>query len=104
MIVVGDGDQVAELKSIAVYPDYQGKDLGRRLVDAVIEHAARAGATRLVVTTASADTGNLRFYQKTGFRMVRIVRDFFTADSGYAPKAVINGIPLRDQVVLDRTI
>jgi hypothetical protein len=56
----------------------------------------------LFVSTATADIGNLRFYQRQGFRMYRIVQDAFTPENGYAAGVLIDGIPLRDQVFLER--
>ena len=58
---------------------------------------------RHVVATASADVGNLRFYQRLGFRMRSIDRDAFTADTGYEPGLRIDGIELRDRAWLDRS-
>jgi len=55
----------------------------------------------VIVATAAADIGNLRFYQRQGFRMSRIVRDAFTRSNGYQEGATIDGIPLRDQVFLE---
>jgi hypothetical protein len=58
----------------------------------------------MVVATAAADIGNLRFYQRTGFRLCRIERDAFTSADGYPDSIVIAGIPLRDRVWLDREL
>jgi len=54
----------------------------------------------LLVATAAADIGNLRFYQRMGFRMLRIERDAFTAADGYPAGLAVDGIPLRDRVWL----
>jgi hypothetical protein len=62
------------------------------------------GRRRLLVATAAADVGNLRFYQRVGFRMLRIERDAFGPGAGYAAGIVIDGIPLRDRVWLDRVL
>ena len=55
----------------------------------------------LRVATGAADTGNLRFYQRLGFRMRSIERDAFTPANGYPPGLEIDGIELRDRVWLD---
>jgi hypothetical protein len=73
---------------------------------AAADHApARCGGrSTLLVATAAADTGNLRFYQRLGFRMREVERDAFTAATGYAPGLEIDGIALRDRVWLDRRV
>jgi hypothetical protein len=58
----------------------------------------------ILVATAAADIGNLRFYQRQGFRMRSVERDAFTPATGYPPGLLIDGIELRDRVWLDRTV
>jgi hypothetical protein len=56
------------------------------------------------VVAAAADVGNLRFYQRQGFRMRSIERDACTPATGYPPGISIDGIGLRDRVWLDRPV
>jgi hypothetical protein len=60
--------------------------------------------TTVLVATAAADIGNLRFYQRQGFRMRSVERDAFTPATGYPPGLLIDGIELRDRVWLDRVV
>jgi hypothetical protein len=76
--------------------------VGARLVAAAVELLAAEGQRLLVVATAAADVGNLRFYQRQGFRLRSVERDAFTPATGYPPGIVIDGIELRDRVWLDR--
>jgi predicted N-acetyltransferase YhbS len=87
-----------------VRADVQGQGVGALLVRAAIELAAGESATMLLVATAAADPGNLRFYQRQGFRMRSIERDAFGPATGYPPGISIDGIPLRDRVWLDQPI
>ena len=98
------GDDAAELKSMAVAENRRGTGVGRALVRAALEHCRQNAATRLLVATAAADVGNLRFYQRQGFRMLRIERDAFEASTGYPDEIVIDGIPLRDRVWLSQDL
>jgi ribosomal protein S18 acetylase RimI-like enzyme len=91
----------AEIKNMAVDPSHQGAGIGRALIGAAIALARDERCSTLVVATAAADTGNLRFYQRLGFRMRAVERDAFTAATGYPPGIVVEGIPLRDRVWLD---
>lgn len=86
-----------EIKSIAVSREERGRGIGAALVRAAVERAFAAGARRVLVATATADIENLRFYQRSGFRMDRVERDAFTPERGYPPMKV-SGIPLRDRV------
>ena len=94
----------AEIKNMAVREDRQGQGVGRRLVQAAVDLAAAGSITTILVATAAADIGNLRFYQRQGFRMRSVERDAFTPASGYQPGLMIDGIELRDRVWLDRAV
>jgi ribosomal protein S18 acetylase RimI-like enzyme len=91
----------AEVKNTAVDPAHQRRGIGRALMAAAIELARGEGRSTLLVATAAADSGNLRFYQRLGFRMRSVERDAFTPATGYEPGLRIDGIELRDRVWLD---
>jgi GNAT superfamily N-acetyltransferase len=92
-----------EVKNMAVVESHQRRGVGRALMEAAIERARQEERATLVVATATADIGNLRFYQRLGFRMREIERDAFTPANGYAEQRV-DGIELRDRVWLDLAI
>ena len=94
----------AEIKNMAVAPSHQGRGIGRALVEAAVALARAERRSTLVVSTAAADTGNLRFYQRVGFRMRSVERDAFTTATGYEPGIEIDGIELRDRVWLDMAV
>jgi ribosomal protein S18 acetylase RimI-like enzyme len=94
----------SEVKNMAVLPSHQGRGVGRALMGAAIALAADGGRAALVVATAAADTGNLRFYQRLGFRLRSVERDAFTEATGYPAGLLVDGIELRDRVWLDRPV
>ena len=94
-------DRASEIKNMAVEATYRGRGIGRMLIEAALDLARARGHSTVIVATASADTGNLRFYQRLGFRMRTIERDAFTAIVGYPAGLMIDGIPLQDRVWLD---
>jgi GNAT superfamily N-acetyltransferase len=96
----GRADEL-EVKNMAVAPRHQGRGVGRALMAAALDVARAQGRSRLIVATAAADIGNLRFYQRLGFRLRSIERDAFTEATGYPPGIVLDGIELRDRVWLD---
>ncbi|MFJ9118893.1 GNAT family N-acetyltransferase [Streptomyces sp. NPDC102394] len=103
-LVATDRADTFEIKNMAVREDLQRSGVGRRLMRGAIDLVSRERGTRLLVATAAADIGNLRFYQRQGFRMRTVERDAFTPRTGYAPGTLIDGIELRDRVWLDRPL
>jgi ribosomal protein S18 acetylase RimI-like enzyme len=99
---VPHGAGVWEVTNIAVAEEHHGQGIGRALLARVAEEARAAGVTRIELATAAADTGAIRFYQRCGYRLLRVVRDAFTPATGYPDEQVIDGIPLRDQLWFDR--
>ena len=94
-------EDTSEIKNMAVAAAYRGRGIGRGLIDAAIDLARAKGHSTLTVATAAADVGNLRFYQRAGFRMRTVERDAFTPMVGYPAGMIIDGIRLRDRVWLD---
>jgi GNAT superfamily N-acetyltransferase len=100
-LVDTDRPDRAELKNMAVREDQQSRGIGGRLIQAALGLLADEGRIAVRVATAAADTDNLRFYQRQGFRVCSVERDAFTARTGYPPAAAVGGMALRDRVWLD---
>ena len=103
-LVESEGEATSEVKNMAVAESHQGRGIGRSLMERAIAECRTEGVRTLLVATAAADTGNLRFYQRLGFRLLRVQRDAFTGAQGYPDGIVIDGIPLRDQVWLSQEL
>jgi ribosomal protein S18 acetylase RimI-like enzyme len=95
-----DSDAV-ELKAVAIDQHEQGRGNGTLMLSETLSELRARGYQRVVVGTANAAIGQLAFYQKAGFRMLRIERDFFSPDRGYAEMMIDSGIRLRDMVWMD---
>jgi GNAT superfamily N-acetyltransferase/catechol 2,3-dioxygenase-like lactoylglutathione lyase family enzyme len=93
-----------EIKNLAVMPAFRRRGLGSALVHQAVDASSHNGWNRLIVRTATADTGNLRFYQQLGFRCVAIEPNAFTPAGGYPPDLMIDDIPLRDGIVLSQSL
>lgn len=87
-----------ELKNIAVAEEWQGKGVGKKLLKLAMDTASALGATTLEVGTGNSSLDQLAFYQKAGFRMKRVVHNYFTLN--YDNPIFENGIQCRDLVVL----
>jgi ribosomal protein S18 acetylase RimI-like enzyme len=101
-IPAADGD--VELKAVAVDPQRQGQGIGKRMICAVLDDLRERGIRRVVVGTGNAGIGQLAYYQKAGFRLLRIERDFFSPARGYPEVMEENGIRLRDMVWMEQIL
>ena len=98
MLLVRQNTDTLEIANISVDRAYRRQGLGSRLIDRAKMESVRLGLERLEVGTGSTSFGALCFYQTCGFRMNRIVRDYFV--DRYQQPIVENGITLKDMVRL----
>jgi ribosomal protein S18 acetylase RimI-like enzyme len=103
ILAIPEPDGTVELKAVAVAPERQGQGIGRRMLRAVLDDLRSRGVRRVIVGTGNAGIGQLAYYQKAGFRLERIERDFFSPERGYPPDMEENGIPLLDMVWMEQT-
>lgn len=82
-----------ELQELAVAPDRQRQGLGKYLVQWLIDEAGRRKRSALLVGTSNAAIDNIAFYQKCGFRMDHVRKDYFRY---YREPIYENGIQVRD--------
>jgi ribosomal protein S18 acetylase RimI-like enzyme len=94
----------AELRAVAIDPTQHNRGLGRRMLAGVLADLRARGFRRSVVGTSNAGIGQIAFYQKAGFRLWRIERDYFTPQKGYDPDERENGLPHRDMVWFDQDL
>ncbi|MCR2806644.1 GNAT family N-acetyltransferase [Paenibacillus soyae] len=66
-----------ELVNIAVAGERQGQGIGKMLVRHAIDQARRQGFRTIEVGTGNSGVGQLALYQKCGFRITGVDRDFF---------------------------
>src|SRR5690606_12861387 len=91
-------NETIEIKNISVQSSYQGKGLGTLLLKHAIDKAKSSGFKRIVIGTGNSSIGQLYLYQKAGFRITQIKRDFFRTN--YDEPIIENGIECRDMIVL----
>ncbi|WP_395025627.1 GNAT family N-acetyltransferase [Comamonas odontotermitis] len=91
------GGGIHELMSIAVSPAHQKQGHGAALLQWVIDFFRNAGAHQLEVGTGSFGY-QLAFYQRHGFRVSGIERDFFV--NNYPAPIFEDGIQLLDMLRL----
>lgn len=69
-------DEKVELMNIAVSPAHQKQGIGRRLLEDVVERSRELGFKWVELGTGSFGY-QLTYYQRAGFRVKSVVRDFF---------------------------
>lgn len=103
VLVVDLGGSRAELRAVAVAESAQGRGLGSWIVAEICDRLRADGAQKVIVGTASSGVRQLAFYQRLGFRLTHVERDYFTAEKAYPANLSENGIPTRDMVWMERT-
>jgi GNAT superfamily N-acetyltransferase len=85
----------SEILYIAVVAAQRGRGVGRQIIAAIQGELPAHGGT-LLVGTANSALDNIAFYQKCGFRMYAVKRDFFDY---IQPPLREHGIAMRDMIV-----
>ncbi len=104
ILAIPEPDGPVELKAVAVAEPLHGKGIGTHLLHGVLAALRTAGVRRVVVGTSSSGIGQLAYYQKAGFRLLRIERDFFQPGRGYPDLMEEHGIRVRDMVWMDQDL
>jgi len=91
---------VVELMNIAVVEEKQGRGFGKRLLADSIKQARGLGARVMEVATGNSSLDQLALYQKAGFRIHSVERDFF---SDYE-QIIENGIRCLDLIRLKQDL
>ncbi|QBD75784.1 GNAT family N-acetyltransferase [Ktedonosporobacter rubrisoli] len=86
----------AEIIYIAVVPACRGRGYGKQIINFLLEELRRRHSGSLLVGTANSSLENIAFYQKCGFRMFEVRRDYF---SYIQPPLAEHGIVLQDMLV-----
>ncbi|ALS37087.1 ribosomal protein S18 acetylase RimI-like enzyme [Enterococcus rotai] len=90
--------ETLEIVNIAVAKTYQGQGIGEKLLQFALSYAKNSQYKTVEIGTGSTSFGQLYLYQKCGFRMTSIDRDFFLRH--YEEEIVENKLILKDMVRL----
>ena len=96
-VVRWEEEAPSEILYIEVAAALRGRGYGKQIMQALQDELPGHGGRSLLVGTANAALENIAFYQKCGFRMFEIRRDYFAY---IQPPIAENGIVLRDMIVL----
>jgi ribosomal protein S18 acetylase RimI-like enzyme len=82
----------------------EGKGIGTALLDAVVAIAREAGCARVQLLTTNNNLRALAFYQKRGFRLVRLIPGAIDEERRLKPSIALvdaAGLPIRDELHLE---
>ena len=85
-----------EILELAVDKERHGQGLGRRMIEYLLAEARQRDIQELFVGTANSSIGNIVFYQKCGFRMDSVRKDYFWY---HRTPVYENGLRIRDLLV-----
>lgn len=91
-----------EIVNLAVYENFQGKGIGEQLIAHAIQTARHLGFKTIEIGTGNSSIGQLALYQKCGFRVDHIEKDYFTKN--YMDEIYENGIRCRDMIRLKQDL
>ena len=99
-VVTDEGDDILELKNLAVEPAAQGKGYGKAMVNFLVQTYKGQYAVLQVGTGDSLST--IPFYEACGFYRHHLVKNFFT--DHYDRPIYECGVQLVDMVYLQRKL
>ncbi len=91
-----------ELVNVAVSEAHQGRGIGKKLVLHAIQQARQLGYRTIEIGTGNSSLDQLGLYQKCGFRITGVDRDFFLRH--YDEPIFENGIQVVDMIRLSQDL
>ncbi|MBM7694735.1 ribosomal protein S18 acetylase RimI-like enzyme [Peribacillus deserti] len=91
--------ETVELKNIALLPEDRGKGIGKEIIRSFLEQYKEKGFKKMKVGTANSSISNIAFYQKSGFRLAGIEKNFFLR---YGEEIFEDGIQAVDMILFEK--
>ncbi len=91
-----------EVKNIAVDAREQGKGFGKALLRYSELVSRELGFDKLIIGTGNSSLDQLALYQKVGFEMLEIQKDYFIKN--YTEPIFENGIQCKHMVILEKNV
>ena len=101
-VLIPTRPETVELVNVAVAEAQHGRGIGKQLVMHAIQAAKTKGYKTIEMGTGNSGIGQLALYQKCGFRITGVDRDFFTKH--YPQDIFENGIHCRDMIRLSQDL
>lgn len=95
-------EETSEIMNLSVREDCQQKGIGRKLIEQALVFSRAKKDRKIMIATGTTSLSALLLYQKCGFRVEAVERDYFTQH--YAEILIENGVVLRDRLILSQEI
>jgi len=97
IVIITLTDSQYEIKNIAVLESHQEKGIAKKLISKTKNFVRDNGAKAVIIGTGNSSLNQLALYQKCGFRIHSVRKNYFTK----YPKPIFeNGIRCLDMVIL----
>lgn len=101
-VLLSTRSRTVELVNVAVIEKQHGRGIGKQLVLDAIRVAKEKGYKTIEIGTGNSSVGQLMLYQKCGFRIIGVDKDFFVRH--YSEDIFENGIQCRDMIRLSQDL
>ncbi|MGX6978191.1 GNAT family N-acetyltransferase [Vagococcus elongatus] len=102
MVLIPKGAKIIEIVNLSVSQEFRQKGIGTNLLQKALTLAKEKGYKTIEIGTGSTSFQQLYMYQKNGFRMESIDRNFFVKQ--YDQEIIENGLVLKDMVRLSQNL
>lgn len=102
ILLIDTRPETIEIVNIAIAEKYQNQGLGEKLVHFGIDFAKKNHYRTIEIGTGSTSFAQLYLYQKCGFRVVGVDRDFFIRN--YDEPIIENKLTLKDMIRLKKEL
>lgn len=95
------------LEVISLDSVQEGQGIGSKLMQAVELLAKQKGLLKITLLTTNDNLNALKFYQKRGYRIVKVIPDAVTKARAIKPSIPLigdKGIPLHDELQLEKLL
>lgn len=102
IVIKAVNESTLEIMNIAVCEACQGKGYGKLMLKEAEKLAKHSGYNNFIIATANSSLNQLALYQKCGFRITDIEKDFFI--NAYKEVIMENDIRAMDKIILSKNI
>ncbi len=95
-------NQIVEIKNIAIDENYQNKGFGKFLLENTFEIAKTKGFEKIRIGTANSSIGQIYLYQKMGFDMKEIRKNFFVEN--YENSIFEHNLQAKHMIVFEKNL